>query len=118
MSAACNPIAPVGGTAFTSYSRKASEEVGLLADSGEDFGFRVLGDVVCDRKSAVSARAFGMHAALGDDLTVEVSEFLQKPRVLKQHRSTWSSSHNILVIGNRSAYVVGKFLGHDSTSFF
>ena len=69
-----------------------------------------------DGKRAISARSFGMHTAFRDDLTVEVSEFFQKPCILKQHRATWSCGHNILVVSNRCANVVGKLFCHFSTS--
>ena len=63
----------VGGAALAGHGGEADEEVGLLADLGEDLGPGVAGDVVGDGEGAVGAGALGVHAALGDHLPVEVA---------------------------------------------
>ena len=74
--------------AFTGNGCESSEKICFLADVREHFGACVLGDVVRYREGAVSARAFGMHAPLRDNLTIKVGKLLQKPDILKQLRST------------------------------
>ncbi|MNF10565.1 hypothetical protein D3C80_2115450 [compost metagenome] len=44
-----------------------------------------------------------MHAALGNDLAVEVGEFLDQPYVLHQDRAARAGGHAVLVVDNRCA---------------
>src|SRR3546814_15425472 len=60
---------------------------GLLANFREQLGTGVFSDVVRDGKGAIGPGAFGVHAALGDDFALEVSQLFQQPDVLKQGRS-------------------------------
>jgi hypothetical protein len=73
----------IGGAALAGHGGEAHEEVGFLADLREDLSLGVLGDVVGDREGAVGARALGVHAALGDHLSIEMGEFLQKPNIFQ-----------------------------------
>ena len=77
----------VGRAALAGHGREAHEQVGLLADLREDLRLGVLRDVVGDGEGAERAGALGVHAALGDDLAVEVRELLEEPDVLQQHRA-------------------------------
>jgi len=45
--------------------------VSLFAVLGEDFRFAVLGNVVCDGKTAIRAGAFGVHGALWNHLAAD-----------------------------------------------
>ncbi len=89
-------------TTLTCYGRKAHKHLGFLANLGEQSRFAVLGDVMSHHKLTKCTRAFGMHATLGNYLTVKVSHFLQKPNILEQHRTTCTCGQTILVVGNRS----------------
>jgi hypothetical protein len=51
-----------------------------------------------------------MHAALGNHLSVEVSELLQEPDVLEQHRTAFPGGHNVLVVDDGSAVSGGELL--------
>src|SRR5947208_970254 len=62
----------VGRPALAGDGRKAHEDVGLLADLGEQRRPRVPADVVGDGEGAEGARALGVHAALGDHFAREV----------------------------------------------
>ena len=73
----------VGSSTFSGYGREADKAVCLLAYLAEDGGFRVAGDIVCDGKSAVRTRTFGMHTAFGDYFPVEMCEFFDQPGILQ-----------------------------------
>ena len=100
----------VGRSALAGHRGKAGEEIGLLSHLGEDLRLGVAGDVVGDGEGAVGPGALGVHASLGDHLAVEVGEFLQKPDILQQHRAARPGGHDVLVVGDGSAGVVGQLL--------
>ena len=62
---------------------KRRKQFGLLPDFGENLGLGIFGDVVGDGEGAEGAGSFGVHAALGNYLPVEVGQFLQKPDILQ-----------------------------------
>ena len=74
----------IGGAAFAGDGGEPGEQLGLLADLGEDLRPRVFRDVVRDGERAVGAGALGVHAPLGNHLAVEVGELLQEPDILEQ----------------------------------
>ncbi len=93
----------VGRAALAGHGREADEQVGLLADLGEDLGLGVLRDVVGDREGAEGAGALGVHAPLRDDLAVEVGELLEEPDVLEQQRAARTGGQGVLVVRDRCA---------------
>src|SRR5699024_7784838 len=93
----------VGRAALTGNGGAASAHLGLFADLGEDCCAGVLGDVLVDGEGAPGARPLGVHAALGDDLAVEVRQLLQEPDVLQQHRPTGPGRHCVVVVPDRCA---------------
>jgi hypothetical protein len=100
----------IGGAALAGHGGEAHEEVGFLADLREDLGLGVLGDVVGDREGAEGPGTFGVHAALGDHLPVEVGELLQVPDVLQQRRPAGTCGHDVLVVDDGGSRVGGKLL--------
>ena len=88
----------VGCAAFACHGRKAHEQIGLFAHLAKDFGAGVFGNIVRDRECAVSARAFGMHAAFRNHLAVKMRQFFEKPHILQKLGTTRASRHDILVI--------------------
>ena len=93
----------VGRAAFAGHGGKPDEHFRLFADFREDFRLGIPGDVMGHGKFAKCAGTFGVHAAFGDDLAVEVGKFFQKPDVLKQHGTPGACRHSVLIVGNRSA---------------
>jgi len=65
------------------HGGETGEEIGLLSHFGEDLCLGVAGDVMGDCKGTVGPGSLGVHAPLGDDLPVEVSEFFQEPDILQ-----------------------------------
>ncbi|MNL09834.1 hypothetical protein D3C87_1306090 [compost metagenome] len=51
-----------------------------------------------------------MHAAFGDQFTVEMREFFQQPDVLQQRRTAWAGGLDVEVVGHRGAGGVGQLL--------
>ena len=102
--------------AFPGDGGEAHEEIGLLSDLGKNLRLGVLADVVGHGEGAEGPRTLGVHPPFGNDLPVEVGEFLQKPYILKQHRSTRSGGQDVLVVGHGGPGVGGQFLllSHDS----
>ena len=86
---------------FSRHGREPYEAFGLLADPGEDRSPGVARDVVCHGEGSEGARTFGVHAAFGDHLAVEVSEFLQKPRILHRRGAAQPGRLNVLIVGDR-----------------
>ena len=74
-------------TTFAGHGGEAGEHLGLLADGAEDLRARVFTDVVGDGEGAERTRALRMHAALGNDLAVEVGQFFEQPHILRQQLS-------------------------------
>ena len=93
----------VGGATLAGHRGEAREHLGLLADLLEQLGTGVLADVVGDGESTERARALGVHAALGNDLAVEVGQLLQQPDVFHQQRATWAGGLAVLVVHHRCA---------------
>ncbi len=115
---ATNVALGIRRAAFAGHGGEAGEQFGLLADLRENFGSRVLRDVVGDGERAVSARTLGVHAPFGDDFAVEVGELLQIPDILQQLRAARAGGHHVLVVSDRTAGVGGQaglVLGHDQT---
>src|ERR1700722_13376202 len=108
----------VRGAALTGNGGEAHEHWRLLADRAEDLRLGEAGDVVRHREGAVGAPAFGVHAALGDHLTVEMRHLLEQPDVLQQRGAARTGSHDVCVVGHRCAGGVGETLrcGHDKFS--
>jgi len=100
----------VGGAALAGYGREAREHLGLLADLGEDAGLGVLGDVMCHGEGAEGSGTLGVHAPLGDDLAIEVRQFLKEPHILKERRASFPGGLNVLVVDDGGAERSGKFL--------
>ena len=110
----------VGRSPLPGHGGEADEQIGLLADSGEDFGSRVLGDVVGDGEGAEGAGAFGVHAALRDDFPVEVGEFLQIPHILQEHGPPRPGGKDVLVVRNGRPLVSGQLvflIAHNCSPF-
>jgi len=99
----------VGRAALARHGGEADEDVGLLADLGEELGLGVPGDVVRHGEVAVSAPALGVHAPLGDDLAVEVGQLLQQPHILHHHRTARAGCQGVFILGDGRADLVGKF---------
>lgn len=55
-----------------------------------------------------------MHASLGNDLSVEMRELLDKPDILEKGRAACSCSLNVQVIDNRCAIGMGELVIHVS----
>lgn len=53
-----------------------------------------------------------MHASLGNDLSVEMRELLDKPDILEKGRAACSCSLNVQVIDNRCAIGMGELVVH------
>ncbi len=93
----------VGGATLAGHRGEAGEHLGLLADLLEQLGAGVLADVVSDGEGAECARALGVHAALGNDLAVEVGQLFQQPHVFHQQRATRAGGLAVLVVHHRRA---------------
>jgi hypothetical protein len=100
----------IGCTPFPGNGGEAHEYFCFLADLGKYFGPGVLGDVIGNGKFAEGARSLGMHAALRDDLAVEVSQLFHIPDILHKHGPAWAGGHGILIIGYGCASRGGQFL--------
>ena len=98
----------IGSTTLASHGGEAHEALGLLAHLAEDGGTGILRDVVRHGKGSVGSRSLGVHAAFGDDLAVEVGEFLYQPRVLQEDGATLSGSLRVLVVGHRTSVGRGQ----------
>src|ERR1700720_202272 len=101
----------IGCPAFPSDARKAREHRRLLSNLGKNRCLGVLCDVVGRRESSMRPPAFGMHPALGNDLTIKVCELLDQPDVLEQSRTTTTGCQNICVVRYRSTGCIGKVFG-------
>jgi hypothetical protein len=53
-----------------------------------------------------------MHAALGDNLPVKVSEFLDQPDILKHCWTSFSGGQRVLVVGDGGTCNVSQLLLH------
>lgn len=93
----------VGGATLAGHRGEAGEHLGLLADLLEQLGAGVPGDVVGDGEGTERARALGVHAALGNDLAVEVGQLFQQPHVFHQQRAARASGPAVLVVHHRCA---------------
>ena len=93
----------VGAAFFTPHGRDAHEGFGLLACGVEQLRGGVFRDVVRDGEGAVSARALGVHHALGNALAVEVLQFLDQVKVLQQQQTAWPGAERVLVVDDRNA---------------
>ncbi|KAG1251847.1 hypothetical protein G6F65_018175 [Rhizopus arrhizus] len=93
----------VGGATLAGHRGEAGEHFGLLADLLEQLGAGVLADVVGDGEGAECARALGVHAALGNDLAVEIGQLLQQPHVFHQQRAARAGGLAVLVVHHRRA---------------
>ncbi|MBV6480974.1 MAG: hypothetical protein DIKNOCCD_00683 [bacterium] len=73
-----------------------------------------------DCESPKGTGTFGMHPSFGNDFTIEMGQFLQKPYILQQHRAMAASCHNILVVDDWCASCAGQFvfLCHGPAPFF
>ena len=98
----------IGRAALTGNGSKAGEHFGFFTDFAEEFGAGVFCDVVGDGKRTKRARAFGVHAPLGDDFAHEVGEFFVQPQILRQQRAARPGGHGVLVIDNGRAVVHGQ----------
>ncbi|MCY1297582.1 hypothetical protein D9M70_470290 [compost metagenome] len=98
----------IGGATLAGDGREADEQRRFLADLGKDRGLGVFRDVVRDPERAVGTGALGMHAALGNDFTVEVGQFFEEPDILQQHRAARACRLRVLVIGNGCAGCRGE----------
>ena len=96
--------------ALSGHGREPHEALGLLAYLGEDRRTGVSGDVLCDREGPECAGAFGVHAAFGNDLAVEMGEFFEEPRILQRHGAADACCLNVLVVGDRPAVFGCQFL--------
>ncbi|MNG01878.1 hypothetical protein D3C84_848760 [compost metagenome] len=74
----------IGRTTLATHSREAQEGFGLLADSAEQLGVTVLGDIPGYREGAIGSRALGVYTTLRDVFTVEVGEFFKQVEVIQQ----------------------------------
>src|SRR5690606_24320437 len=61
-------------------------------------GPRVPRDVMGGRERPVCARTLGMHASLGNDLSIEVRELLQEPHILQQHGTPRPCCSDVLIV--------------------
>ena len=66
-------------------------------EAGKDPLFRIKGE-------------HARHYAFRDAFAVKVREFFQEPDILQQLRATWPCGHHILVVGDRTPGIGGKFL--------
>lgn len=99
----------IGCPPLSGNGRKLHKDLGLCAWP-ENLCFRVLRDVVRNRKRAVGPRSFHMHSAFRNDLTIKVGEFFQQPHVLQQNRPAFPRRDRMLVFRYRSTDFVGEFL--------
>ncbi|PMQ14793.1 hypothetical protein JaAD80_19100 [Janthinobacterium sp. AD80] len=109
----------VGTAAFPANGGETREGRRLLAHFTEQFGLGVARDIVRDGKSAVGARTFGMHHALGNALAVEMLEFFDQVEVLQQQGTAGAGADGILVVGdgNTRGGAEWRLLAHGCFSF-
>jgi hypothetical protein len=115
----------IGRAAFAGHGGEAGEHLGLLAHGTEEPGAGEPGDVVRDGEGAEGAGALGVHAALGNDLAVQVGQLLEQPHILHQHRAARAGGEAVLVVdhggaeggGQRGLPGVIGGIGHGCPSF-
>ena len=73
----------------------------FFANFRENHGLGIAGDILGNGKDAISAGSLGVHAPLGNDLPIEVGEFLQKPDILQELRAALPGGEDVLVVRNR-----------------
>ncbi len=68
-------------------------------------------------ESAMGSRALGVHAALGDDLAIEVGQLFDQPDVLKERRAATTGGLDIQVVAHGHSRRMGhvwRFVGHET----
>ncbi|KAI1696513.1 helix-turn-helix domain-containing protein [Ditylenchus destructor] len=68
-------------------------------------------DVLRHREAAIGARALGVHAALGNDLAVEVGQLLQQPDVLQERGAARACGLDVEVVDDGRAAGVADRTG-------
>ena len=91
----------VGRALRTGDRGEADEDLGLLADLGEEFAWVYSRDVLGHLEGAAGADADRVHHPLRDPLAVEVRELFQQVVVLQQHRPAGARGLRVLVVGYR-----------------
>ena len=81
-------------------------------ERGEQIGTGVARDIICDAEYAECSEALGVHAALRDDLAVQVAELFEKPGILHEHGTTRACGERAVVIGHRCPGSRGELVVH------
>jgi len=85
-------------TTLTSNSGEASEDGGSLTNILEEFSLGELRNIVSKFKVTMSTSTLGVDNSLGNTLSVEVSELVNKMEVLEKKRTSGASRHGVLVV--------------------
>lgn len=88
--------------ALSGYGGETHKDRRLLADGVEELRAGIARDIMGGGEGAPGAESLGVHAALRDDLPVQVAEFFQVPGVLHEHGTTRSGSQGAVVVRDGS----------------
>src|SRR5690606_21410895 len=91
----------ISSSSFSCYRRQPGRHLCLLPAFAEYFRFGIRRDIVCDGKCPECPRTFGMHSTFGNDLSVKIGHFFQKPIILHKQWTSGTGSLYILIIGDR-----------------
>src|SRR5690606_26356410 len=95
---------------FPSNGRKTNKHIGLLTNLSKNTRFCILSDIMGHGEGSKSTRSFCMHTTFWNYLTIKMSHFLQKPKILHQHWTSWASSLYVLIIRHGCTCSSSKFL--------
>jgi len=101
----------IGGAPLPGHGGEADEHVRLLSYLGEEVRLGIAGDVVGYGEGPEGTGTLGVHPPLGDDLAVEVGQFLQEPGVLEEDGAVAAGGHGVLHVGYGRTVVVGGVHG-------
>ncbi len=102
----------IGRSLLAADGGKTQEDLGLLADGGQERRLGPVRDVAGDAEDAVGAGALGMDDALGDALAVEMRELLDEMEILQQDRSARPGGQAVLIVGDRRTGTGGQRSAH------
>lgn len=89
------------------HSRKAGEQLCLLAHLGQDFRRRIVFQTLGQFEETMRRRAARMDDSLRNPLMVEMLDLLAKDEILQQGRAPWPGLQRILIVADRRPVICG-----------